>query len=289
MTIGKGKHAITLNTISCGKDISVSIYGGDIPHIGAVAVAVPRESLSGDGSISSSASVICLSGHKEDDIARKVALRISAAWNCTASVSVGIHIDKAKLIDFIEIEKNVDLLVDELLKEQIIVVDESDNELGSIGKMEAHYNGILHRAFSILVFNEQNQLLLQRRSFKKYHTPGLWTNTCCSHPRYGEKLTDAVQRRLIEEMGFSCALEELFHFIYKVEFEKGLFEYELDHVFLGRYSGNVIANPDEVHEIKWIDLDTLKREIEENPDQFTYWFKYLLKHHSDTIHKYLEA
>lgn len=115
MTIGKDKHQISLNKIDCGKDVSVTIYGGDKPHIGAVAVAVPRESLTGDGSISSSASVICIAGHKEDELARKIALKISAAWNCVATVSVGIHIDDARLEDFKIIEKSVELLVDELL------------------------------------------------------------------------------------------------------------------------------------------------------------------------------
>lgn len=174
-------------------------------------------------------------------------------------------------------------------EEQIIIVDEFDQELGSIGKMAAHYSGTLHRAFSILVFNEQNQLLLQRRSLSKYHTPGLWTNTCCSHPRYGEQISDAVNRRLVEEMGFSCELDEIFHFIYKVEFEKGLYEHELDHVFAGRYNGEILANPEEVHEIRWIDLETLTLEIEKEPETFTYWFKYLLAHHLDKIHHYLEA
>ena len=118
MTIGKDKHQISLDKIDCGKDVSVSIYGGDKPHIGAVAVAVPRESLSGDGSISSSASVICIAGHKEDELARKVALKISAAWNCVVSVSVGIHIDDACLDDFVHIEQNVETLVSELLAER---------------------------------------------------------------------------------------------------------------------------------------------------------------------------
>lgn len=176
---------------------------------------------------------------------------------------------------------------EEQTEEQIIIVDEFDNSLGSIGKMEAHYSGTLHRAFSILVFNDQNQLLLQRRSLSKYHTPGLWTNTCCSHPRYGEQLSDAVNRRLVEEMGFICELDEIFHFIYQVEFEKGLFEHELDHVFVGRYNGDVSPNPDEVHEVRWIDLKALHYEIEKNPDEFTYWFKYLLAHHSDKIYKFL--
>lgn len=123
------------------------------------------------------------------------------------------------------------------MKEYIIAVDELDKEVGKIEKMEAHHKGVLHRAFSILVFNSKNQLLLQKRNIKKYHSPGLWTNTCCSHPRYGEKLEEAIYRRLKEEMGFTCELKEIFSFIYKVELEKDLFENEFDHVFIGNTMG----------------------------------------------------
>jgi isopentenyl-diphosphate delta-isomerase len=161
------------------------------------------------------------------------------------------------------------------MDEYIIAVDDSDKEKGCIEKMEAHRKGILHRAFSILVFNSQNQLLLQKRSRKKYHSPGLWTNTCCSHPRCGEKLQDAIYRRLKEEMGFSCELTELFSFIYKVELEDNLFENEYDHVFIGKYDGEIIPNKDEVEDFKWIDIGELKSHIINNPQLYTYWFKYL--------------
>lgn len=160
------------------------------------------------------------------------------------------------------------------MKEYIIAVDKSDKEIGSIEKMEAHHKGILHRAFSILIFNSKNQLLLQKRCEKKYHSPGLWTNTCCSHPRYGEKLQDAIYRRLQEEMGFSCDLTEIFNFEYKVELEHSLFENEFDHVFIGKYHGDIIPNKDEVEDFKWVDMEELKSHMKDNPKLYTYWFKY---------------
>lgn len=162
------------------------------------------------------------------------------------------------------------------MKEYIIIVDKFDKEIGKIEKMEAHHKGILHRAFSILVFNSKNQLLLQKRSLKKYHSPGLWTNTCCSHPKYGEELGEAIHRRLREEMGFTCELKEIFSFIYKIELEKDLFENEYDHVFIGRYDGEVIANEDEVDDFKWVNINEIKNDILENPELYTYWFKCLM-------------
>lgn len=161
------------------------------------------------------------------------------------------------------------------MKEYIIVVDEFDKKIGSIEKLEAHYKGILHRAFSILVFNSKNQLLLQKRNMEKYHSPGLWTNTCCSHPRYGENLQDAISRRLREEMGFTCELEERFSFIYKVQLGENLFEHEFDHVFIGKYDGKVIPNKAEVDEFKWVDIEEVKTDIVYRAELYTYWFKYL--------------
>jgi isopentenyl-diphosphate delta-isomerase, type 1 len=162
------------------------------------------------------------------------------------------------------------------MKEYIIAVDEFDKEIGSIEKMEAHYKGILHRAFSILVFNSNHQLLLQKRSVKKYHSPGLWTNTCCSHPQFGEDLYTAVYRRIKEEMGFTCNLKEMFSFIYKVEFEDNLFENEYDHVFIGKYDGEVIPNKEEVDDFKWVGIKYIKEDIKVNPEKYTYWFKSLI-------------
>lgn len=158
------------------------------------------------------------------------------------------------------------------MNEYIIVVDENDNEKGSIEKLEAHKKGILHRAFSIFVFNDNNKLLLQKRLQSKYHSGGLWTNTCCSHPRYGESLETAVHRRLIEEMGFDCNLNEIFSFIYKAQLET-LIEHEYDHVFIGNYNGDVIPNENEVEDFKWVNIDELKEDIKNNPHSYTVWFK----------------
>lgn len=161
------------------------------------------------------------------------------------------------------------------MAEYIIEVDEDDSEIRPIEKMEAHHKGIMHRAFSILVFNSNNELLLQKRNIEKYHSPGLWTNTCCSHPRFGEGLDEAVQRRLREEMGFNCNLKEIFSFKYKVKFEDGLTENEYDHVFIGTYDGNVFPNKDEVDGIKWVKINAVKADMEKNPNKYTYWFRCL--------------
>jgi len=169
------------------------------------------------------------------------------------------------------------------MSEIITRVDKFDTEMGPIEKMEAHYKGTLHRAFSILVFNSKNELLLQKRALSKYHSPGLWTNTCCSHPRFGEKLEDAIYRRLKEEMGFTCKLKEAFSFTYKVQFDDGLFEHEFDHVFIGRYDGDLFPNKDEVDDYKWVNLKELKKDIQKNPEAYTYWFKVLFDKAEDIL------
>jgi isopentenyl-diphosphate delta-isomerase len=161
------------------------------------------------------------------------------------------------------------------MEEYIIEVDAFDKEIGPIEKMEAHYKGVLHRAFSILIFNSNNQLLLQKRHSEKYHSPGLWTNTCCSHPRFGESLQEAVYRRLKEEMGFTCELKEIFNFVYKVKFENDLAENEYDHVFTGIYDGEVVPSEEEVEDFKWVSLNEVKDDIIANPHLYTYWFKFL--------------
>ncbi len=163
------------------------------------------------------------------------------------------------------------------MEEQLIEVNQWDNEIGSIGKMEAHQNGVLHRAFSIFIFNTNNQLLLQKRNGKKYHSPGLWTNTCCSHPRYGEDLQNAIYRRLEEEMGFTCDLKEVFSFVYQVQFKDNLYENEYDHVFIGKYHGEVSPAKDEVEDFKWVQISEVKSDIEHNPQNYTYWFKHILE------------
>ncbi len=158
------------------------------------------------------------------------------------------------------------------MKARVILVDENDKEIGFEEKMEAHKTGKLHRAFSIFVFNSKGELLLQRRARDKYHSGGLWSNTCCSHPRVGETLEEAVHRRLKEEMGFDCELREAFHFIYKARVGD-LTEHELDHVFIGRYNGEVNPNPDEVEEYKWVPVASLSKDMKVHPENYTEWFK----------------
>ena len=156
---------------------------------------------------------------------------------------------------------------------EVILVDENDNEIGTEEKMKAHQEGKLHRAFSIFIFNSKGELLLQKRAKSKYHSGGLWSNTCCSHPMPGEALEKTVHRRLIEEMGFDCELKEIFSFTYKAKFDNGLIEHEYDHVFIGKFDGKPTPNPEEVDEWKWIDVEELKKGIQENPDNYTYWLK----------------
>lgn len=159
------------------------------------------------------------------------------------------------------------------MSEQVILVDGNDVQLGTMEKLEAHRQGILHRAFSIFVFNDKNELLLQQRAFGKYHSPGLWTNSCCSHPRPGERLEIAARRRLMEEMGISCDLNNSFSFIYKAEVGNNLIEHEYDHVFIGRYNGEPVINKNEVNDWKYLSLDSVRDEINNFPEKFTIWFK----------------
>lgn len=160
-----------------------------------------------------------------------------------------------------------------VMEDMIILVDENDNIIGADEKIRVHKDGKLHRAFSIFVFNEKGELLLHRRNKKKYHSGGLWTNTCCSHPREGENTDDAAHRRLKEEMGFDCELKEIFSFTYKVKFKEDLYEHEYDHVFIGRFDGNPDPDPEEVEEWAWMTLEELKIDIKLNPDKYTYWLK----------------
>lgn len=159
------------------------------------------------------------------------------------------------------------------MQEHVILVDHTGREIGTQEKLQAHREGKLHRAFSIFVFNTVGELLLQRRAWTKYHSGGLWTNTCCSHPRPGENYYQAARRRLNEEMGFDCELTGLFSFIYHVKLNDDLFEHELDRVFVGCYDGQPSPNSDEVDDWKWMNLAMLKQDIQENPQSYTYWFK----------------
>lgn len=157
--------------------------------------------------------------------------------------------------------------------EEVVLVDEKDNELGLMEKMEAHQKGLLHRAFSVFVFNSNGELLLQKRAASKYHSGGLWTNTCCSHPRKGETALVAANRRLKEEMGMGCKLEKAFHFIYKSALDNELTEHELDHVFVGFTDDKPVLNSDEAEDFKYISLERLTQEIKTNPDNYTIWLK----------------
>lgn len=158
----------------------------------------------------------------------------------------------------------------------INLVDESGTRIGTVEKFEAHKTGVLHEAFSIFVFNKNKELLLQSRNLLKYHSGGLWSNTCCSHARVGEELEIATHRRLQEEMGIDCDLKKLFTFTYKVPLENGLIEHEFDHVFIGYFDDMPNINPEEASEFKWIDLETLKNDVETNPDLYTAWLKIII-------------
>ncbi|NVK08540.1 MAG: isopentenyl-diphosphate Delta-isomerase [Tenacibaculum sp.] len=173
------------------------------------------------------------------------------------------------------------------MKEQVILVDQQDNPIGLMEKIEAHEKALLHRAFSVFVFNDKNELMLQQRAAEKYHSPLLWTNTCCSHQRDGESNIEAGKRRLQEEMGFSCELEEVFSFIYKAPFDNGLTEHEYDHVMIGRFNDKPIVNPEEVASYKWMPLEEVKNDIENHPEEYTAWFKIIFKESYDKISKYI--
>ena len=163
------------------------------------------------------------------------------------------------------------------MEEQVILVDKDDKPIGLMPKMEAHEKALLHRAFSVFIFNEKGELMLQQRAKHKYHSPLLWTNTCCSHQREGESNKEAGRRRLQEEMGFSTDLKEVFSFIYKAPFDNGLTEHEFDHVMIGRFDDEPKINPEEVKSYKWMDLKAVKKDIENNPDDYTSWFKIIFK------------
>jgi len=168
------------------------------------------------------------------------------------------------------------------MEEQVILVNERDEKIGLMPKLEAHQKGILHRAFSIFVFNDKKELMLQQRALNKYHSPGLWTNTCCSHQRDGETSLEAGKRRLEEEMGFTTPLKETNSFIYKAPFDKGLTEPELDHILVGNYNGIPEINQTEVASWKWMTLEQIQKDIQINPDDYTAWFKIIFdKYHQN--------
>ena len=157
--------------------------------------------------------------------------------------------------------------------EEVILVDEHDREIGLMEKIEAHEKALLHRAFSVFIFNENGEMLLQQRAFTKYHSGGLWTNACCSHPRQNEEVMQAAQRRLQEEMGFTTELKKAFSFTYKAAFDNGLTEHEFDHVFIGTYNGVINFNKDEVHQYKYASIAQIENMLALNPPDYTVWFK----------------
>jgi isopentenyl-diphosphate delta-isomerase len=165
--------------------------------------------------------------------------------------------------------------------EEVILVNEEDQPIGQMEKMEAHQKGLLHRAFSVLIFNSSEQVLLQKRASSKYHSGGLWTNTCCSHPRPGETVLDAANRRLMEEMGMTADLTERFHFIYKTDLDNDLVEHELDYVLVGQSDDLPKLNSDEAEDFKYIDLETLKEELKSSPENYTVWFKIIMEAYFD--------
>ena len=169
-------------------------------------------------------------------------------------------------------------------EENVILVNERDEPIGLMPKLEAHEKAILHRAFSVFVLNEKKELMLQQRAPQKYHSPLLWTNTCCSHQREGETNIEAGNRRLGEEMGFTTELKELFHFIYKAPFDNGLTEHELDHVMIGYYDGIPQINLEEAGDWKWMKIEDVKEDMKRHPETYTVWFRIIF----DEFYHYLE-
>lgn len=169
-------------------------------------------------------------------------------------------------------------------EENVILVNENDEQIGLMPKLEAHEKAVLHRAFSVFILNSKNEIMLQQRAHQKYHSPLLWTNTCCSHQREGESNLLAGSRRLYEEMGFETSLKELFHFIYKAPFDNGLTEHELDHVMIGYYEENPRINPEEVENWKWMPIEDVKMDMQVHPEIYTIWFKIIF----DKFYHFLE-
>ncbi|WBV60507.1 isopentenyl-diphosphate Delta-isomerase [Chryseobacterium camelliae] len=163
------------------------------------------------------------------------------------------------------------------MEEFVVLVNPEDQVLGLMEKQQAHINGLLHRAFSVFLFNDKGEMLLQKRASEKYHSPNQWTNAVCSHPRNGETYLEGAKRRVKEELGIEVDLSEKFHFIYKADVGGNLWEHELDHVFTGFYNSDFALNKEEVEEVRYISMEDLDKEIAENPGAFTEWFKIILE------------
>lgn len=162
------------------------------------------------------------------------------------------------------------------MMEEVVLVDEFDNTIGTMEKMEAHRSGKLHRAFSVILFNSEGEMLLQKRSKKKYHSGGLWTNACCSHPAPGESMEAAARRRLMEEMGIDVQPKFSYKFIYRTDLDQNLIEHELDHVYVGLYNGIPAINKEEVEDWKFVSVSWLKNDVLKNPQEYTYWFRMIV-------------
>lgn len=170
-----------------------------------------------------------------------------------------------------------------MTEEKVILVNQKDEPIGLMPKMEAHEKGLLHRAFSVFIFNEKKELMIQQRAMSKYHSPGLWTNTCCSHQREGESNIEAGKRRLQEEMGFTTELDDTISFIYKAPFDNGLTEHEFDHILVGNYNGEPQLNPEEAESWKWMGLEDVAKDMEDNPSLYTEWFKIIFEKYYQSI------
>jgi len=171
-----------------------------------------------------------------------------------------------------------------MIEEKVILVNEHDEPIGLMPKLEAHEKALLHRAFSVFILNDKNEVMLQQRASQKYHSPLLWTNTCCSHQRDGESNIEAGTRRLYDEMGITTELKELFHFIYKAPFDNGLTEHELDHVMIGYYEAAPVINKEEAESWKWMSIEDVKKDMQLSPEIYTVWFKIIF----DEFYHYLE-
>lgn len=172
---------------------------------------------------------------------------------------------------------------------EVILVDENDKAVGSAEKMEAHIKGLLHRAFSVFIFNTQGEMLLQQRALNKYHSGGLWTNACCSHPSPGEEITASAVKRLKEELGFQTTIEKVFEFLYKADFDNGLTEHEFDHVFIGRYDGDINFCPEEVMSTSYRSMQEISGSLQSDPEQYTEWFKIAFPLVEDWFTKHAKA
>jgi isopentenyl-diphosphate delta-isomerase len=172
-----------------------------------------------------------------------------------------------------------------MIDDFVILVNKIDKKIGLMPKMEAHKKGALHRAFSVFIFNNKNELMIQKRNINKYHSPGLWTNTCCSHQKDGESNINAGKRRLLEEMGFCVELNEIGSFIYNVGVDNGLIEHELDYILVGKYNGNVKINSDEVDNWKWMSLDNIKDDVRKRSKNYTEWFKIIMDNYYTQLKK----